>query len=284
MGGPRGGGVTAIPCRCCGGQKGLERGAVSLLCPAALRPVRRQRPPPVCDSLRPGADSGPPPTPILPPSCRRRWRRRQSSRRADGARCRARACRRAAPRRLTGGTSTWRAPTTSQVGAARAGAGAGRLRGGHNAEGIKPCGPSRMHQAGRPATPGSAARNSPPRCPAVSNDWRVQFLCRFRFDWNIRNTVTLLATVIKSGTITYGSANGQESFALGLAYPQVRRQRRALSGRGGRGQPAPGAEGGWSRWHGRQGGKGVGGLQTSRRADISSTRPPTPPRRGLLGL
>ena len=53
------------------------------------------------------------------------------------------------------------------------------------------------------------------------NNWGIEFRCRFGPNWNERNTVTLLATVIKSGVITHGSATGEAGFPLGLAYPQV---------------------------------------------------------------
>jgi hypothetical protein len=51
--------------------------------------------------------------------------------------------------------------------------------------------------------------------------WSINFDCRFRADWNVRNTVTLLATVVKSGVISYGSAASEADAPLGLAYPQV---------------------------------------------------------------
>jgi len=56
--------------------------------------------------------------------------------------------------------------------------------------------------------------------PSQGN-WGIEFRCRFRNDWNVRNSVTLLATVIKSGVLTYGSASSQVGYPLGLAYPQV---------------------------------------------------------------
>ena len=55
----------------------------------------------------------------------------------------------------------------------------------------------------------------------AQGSWGVEFRCRFRHRWNVRNTVTLLATVVKSGVITYGSGAGEEASPLGLAYPQV---------------------------------------------------------------
>jgi hypothetical protein len=51
--------------------------------------------------------------------------------------------------------------------------------------------------------------------------WQIEFRCRFRKNWNERNKVTLLATVVKSGVITYGSAATEAENPLGLAYPQV---------------------------------------------------------------
>ncbi|KAI8465911.1 MAG: hypothetical protein J3K34DRAFT_524975 [Monoraphidium minutum] len=57
-----------------------------------------------------------------------------------------------------------------------------------------------------------------------NSGWGVDIRCRFDHRWNIRNkarAVTLLATVIKSGVITHGSAAGTEEVPLGLAYPQV---------------------------------------------------------------
>jgi hypothetical protein len=56
--------------------------------------------------------------------------------------------------------------------------------------------------------------------PRQSN-WGIEFRCRFRYQWNVRNKVTLLATVIKSGVITHGSASEQLQHPMGLAYPQV---------------------------------------------------------------
>jgi hypothetical protein len=51
--------------------------------------------------------------------------------------------------------------------------------------------------------------------------WGVELACRFKADWNVRNTVTLLATIVKTGVITHGSAPGEAAHPLGLAYPQV---------------------------------------------------------------
>ena len=52
--------------------------------------------------------------------------------------------------------------------------------------------------------------------------WGVDLACRFDARWNVANRVTLLATVVKVGVVTYGSAAGEEpAKALGLAYPQV---------------------------------------------------------------
>jgi len=51
--------------------------------------------------------------------------------------------------------------------------------------------------------------------------WAVDFTCRFKANWNVRNTVTLLATIVKVGVITHGSASDQLGSPLGLAYPQV---------------------------------------------------------------
>jgi hypothetical protein len=51
--------------------------------------------------------------------------------------------------------------------------------------------------------------------------WSIDFSCRVKADWNVRNTVTLLATVVKAGVITHGSAAGEQAAPLGLAYPQV---------------------------------------------------------------